>query len=280
MTTYKTHSFVPYPFCRLFNTNMSKPAIVLVPGAWHKPQHLHKVIDGLEKSGYEAHGVALASVDSEVPITSWDKDAEGVRKVIVKNLDAGKDVIVIAHSYGGFVMSEAVKGLGKKARKESQGLETGVLRLIYMCAVAPRKGETVQDKTKPATEQEANMAARQMGSMKLAEVCYDPMITIAPWKRMRRVKCGTFLTPNNFPVRNHASLQRARGSKDGQRNALQSLFGRRHRSCNCSGGIFPSRPAVGACHIHRLSRDTKYIYPLRERPRPGAVGSREDDRRR
>lgn len=149
---------------------MSKPAIVLVPGAWHKPQHLHKVIDGLEKSGYEAHAVALASVDSEVPIASWDKDAEGVREVIVKNLDAGKDVIVIAHSYGGFVMSEAVKGLGKKARKENQGLESGVLRLIYMCAVAPRKGETVQDKTKPATEQEANMAARQMGSMKIAEV--------------------------------------------------------------------------------------------------------------
>jgi pimeloyl-ACP methyl ester carboxylesterase len=148
---------------------MSKPVIVLVPGAWHRPQHLHKVIDGLEKSGYEAYGVALVSVDSKPPVTSWDKDAEAVREVIVRNLDADKDVIVIAHSYGGMVMSEAVKGLGKKAREE-QGLKAGVLRLIYMCAIAPRKGETLQDKTKPATEEEANLAQQQMQSLKIEEV--------------------------------------------------------------------------------------------------------------
>jgi len=148
---------------------MSKPVIVLVPGAWHRPQHLHKVISGLEKAGYEAHGVALVSVDSDPPVTSWDKDAEAVREVIVKNLEADKDVIVIAHSYGGMVMSEAVKGLGKKARGE-QGLKTGVLRLIYMCAIAPRKGETLQDKTKPSTEHEASLAQQQMQTMKIEEV--------------------------------------------------------------------------------------------------------------
>lgn len=149
---------------------MAKPTIILVPGAWHRPQHLYKVIDGLDKAGYESEGVALVSVDASPPTTSWDKDAQAVREVILKHLDAGKDVIVIAHSYGGFVMSEAVKGLGKKARQEGEGSKSGVLRLIYMCAIAARKGETVQDKTKPVTEEEAKLAESQMKSMSIEEV--------------------------------------------------------------------------------------------------------------
>ena len=120
---------------------MSKPVIVIVPGAWHRAKHYQHINDGLEKSGYEAIGITLPTLDSRPPNAVWDQDAETVRQLILKNLDSGKDVIVIAHSFGGVAMSEAVKGLGKKAREE-QGLKGGVVRLIYMCAMALPKGQS------------------------------------------------------------------------------------------------------------------------------------------
>jgi pimeloyl-ACP methyl ester carboxylesterase len=135
---------------------MIKPAIVIVPGAWHRPQHYHYVIDGLKKLGYEAEGVDLPSIDSSPPHSTWEKDAEEVRRVILKYLDAGKDVITVAHSFGGIAMAEAAKGLGK-ADREKQGLESSVRQLIYMCAMALPKGQSYAGQMVPATPEEEEL---------------------------------------------------------------------------------------------------------------------------
>ncbi|CAI7675410.1 unnamed protein product [Penicillium manginii] len=132
---------------------MTKPAIVIVPGSWHRPQHYHYVIDGLKKLRYEAEGVDLPSIDSSPPHSTWENDAEEVRRVISKYLDAGKDVITLAHSFGGIAMSEAVKGLGKNDR-EKKGLVSSVRQLIYMCAMALPKGQSYATQMVPATPEE------------------------------------------------------------------------------------------------------------------------------
>lgn len=157
---------------RFYATTMSKPAVVIVPGAWHRPQHYQKLIEKLHEHEYEAVGVPLASVDAKLPVPSWEKDAQAIRNEVLRKLDAGKDVITIAHSYGGIPMGEAVKGLGKKAREE-QGFKTGVTRLIYMCAVAPKEGQTFQDATNPVTEEEIQAAMRRMQAGKIEEVCWS-----------------------------------------------------------------------------------------------------------
>ena len=55
----------------------------------------------------------------------------------------GKDVVVVAHSYGGVVASEAVKEeLGKKAR-ESKGERGGVVRLVYISGFVLDQGASL-----------------------------------------------------------------------------------------------------------------------------------------
>ncbi|KAJ6160765.1 alpha/beta-hydrolase [Penicillium chermesinum] len=135
---------------------MDKPAVVIVPGAWHRPQHYQYVIDGLKNLGYETEGIDLPSVDSSPPHATWEKDAEEVRRVILKYLDTGKDVIALAHSFGGIAMSEAVKGLGKESR-EAKGLKGSVSRLIYMCAMALPKGQSYASQMVPATPEEEEL---------------------------------------------------------------------------------------------------------------------------
>lgn len=154
---------------------MAKSVIVIVPGAWHRPQHFQHLIDRLNTLNYEAVGVTLPSVDSSPPHESWDQDAQAVRKVILEYLDAGKDVIGLAHSFGGVPMSEAVKGLGQEAR-EKQGLKSGVVRLVYMCAMAMPEGQTHVAQVAPVTPEEEEIERhrqeliKEYGAMKFTEV--------------------------------------------------------------------------------------------------------------
>ncbi|KAJ5945753.1 alpha/beta-hydrolase [Penicillium verhagenii] len=140
---------------------MSKPVIVIVPGAWHRPKHYQKLINALAVIGYEAVGVTMPSVDSSPPLPTWEQDAAEVRRVIMEYLDAGRDVITIAHSFGGVAMSEAVKGLGRDARNK-QGFSAAVVRLVYMCAVMMPKDQNFFGQMVPATpEEEAAEAQRK-----------------------------------------------------------------------------------------------------------------------
>jgi triacylglycerol esterase/lipase EstA (alpha/beta hydrolase family) len=135
---------------------MTYPAIVIVPGAWHRPAHFQGLIDELAKVNYDAEAVTIPSVDSSPPLASWNEDAQAVRQVIMNKLDAGKDVVVLAHSFGGVAMSEAAKGLGKKDR-DAQGFKGGITKLVYMCAMALPEGQTHIGQLVPQTPEEEEL---------------------------------------------------------------------------------------------------------------------------
>ena len=70
-------------------------------------------------------------------------DANIVRSEIVKLVeDEGKEVVVVMHSYGGVVGSQACEGLGRVQRQQ-KGLAGGVIRLYYMCAFVLPAGQSL-----------------------------------------------------------------------------------------------------------------------------------------
>ncbi|KAE8392896.1 Alpha/beta hydrolase family-domain-containing protein [Aspergillus alliaceus] len=150
------------------------PTVVIVPGAWHCPKHYKHLINGLTKLNYEVIAVTLPSVNSNPLHTTWEQDAQAVRQVIMESINGGKDVIAIAHSFGGIPMSEGVKGLGKEVR-EKQGLKGGVVRLMYMCAMALPEGQTHVGQVQPQTPEEEELErqrqelAANYGGMKFTE---------------------------------------------------------------------------------------------------------------
>ncbi len=99
---------------------MSKPAIVLVHGFWGGAAHWAKVIVELKRLGYDdLHAV-------ENPLTSLADDAERTRKMIAQ---VKGPVVLVGHSYGGAVISEA-------------GNLPNVSALVYIAAFAPDAGES------------------------------------------------------------------------------------------------------------------------------------------
>lgn len=82
----------------MFDSTPSKPTIIFCHGAWHSVQFFDKVIALLEPLGYKCVAVPMPSVGRSKPVESLDEDIDAVRTVVLKELDAGLDVMVNAHS--------------------------------------------------------------------------------------------------------------------------------------------------------------------------------------
>ncbi len=116
-----------------------KPTILFVHGAWDNGSAWDTVCDSLSKHGYPTVAPSLPSAGSRPPVPSHLEDAKSIRhelELLVHNQK--KEVIVVGHSYGGFVAIESVKGFEKR-----QGQEGCVIHCLTMSAFVGCKGESV-----------------------------------------------------------------------------------------------------------------------------------------
>ena len=100
--------------------------VVLVHGAWHGPWCWAEVLAGLDERG-------VAAIPVDLPGPDLHADADHVRAVL-DDLDA---VVLVGHSYGGAVITDA-------------GTHPGVDRLVYITAFALDEGETILRNELPA----------------------------------------------------------------------------------------------------------------------------------
>lgn len=123
-------------------TNSNRPVFVLAPGAWHTPDCFDIIQDKLHAQGYETRAVAYPSVGAEPPNKGLYDDAALLRADIEAQVNQGRQVIVVVHSYGGLVGAEAVKGLGYKQR-QAKGESGGVTLLVYLAAFVTPVGMSI-----------------------------------------------------------------------------------------------------------------------------------------
>ncbi|KAJ9647626.1 hypothetical protein H2204_000256 [Knufia peltigerae] len=123
---------------------MTKPVLLLVPGAWHEPSCFSLLATYLVKHGYVVEGISLPSVNSSPPHPNFDGDVDAIASTIQKHADQGSDIVVFFHSYGGIPGSSACRGLLKSDR-DARGKPGGVTHLIFCAAHAVDEGVSVMD---------------------------------------------------------------------------------------------------------------------------------------
>jgi pimeloyl-ACP methyl ester carboxylesterase len=98
---------------------LSGKSVVLVHGAWSNSSAWDKVIPLLEEAG-----LTVVSVNN--PLASLEGDVANTRRVID---DQTQPVLLVGHSYGGVVITEA-------------GLDEQVKGLVYVAAFAPEPNQS------------------------------------------------------------------------------------------------------------------------------------------
>lgn len=121
---------------------MSQPTLVFSLGAWSTPAVFDGVRARLGALGFPSECPTYPSAGAEPPYKSLEDDVSTLRRVLVAFTDQGKDIIIVAHSYGGVVASSAVEGLAKSTRAE-RGKQGGVIKVVYVAAFALDKGQSL-----------------------------------------------------------------------------------------------------------------------------------------
>ncbi|CAG9939376.1 unnamed protein product [Clonostachys rosea f. rosea IK726] len=120
------------------------PVILVVPGAFGTPSGFDKLLPYLKDAGLSTHPGAYPSCNPASPSTATCLgDITSLRdNVLLPLIKQSKDVVVLAHSYGGVVGGAAAKGLDKKTRG-AQGLSGSVIGLIYVAGNITLEGESL-----------------------------------------------------------------------------------------------------------------------------------------
>ncbi|KAK9414555.1 putative catalytic protein [Seiridium unicorne] len=125
----------------------TRPTIVLVQGSFQLPDVYYRLRDALRGYGYSVNQPPLPSLNGQdkpdFASKSLTDDALSVRSEIKRLVEAGETVVLVMHSYGGLVGSEAVTEDLSFAQRRPNGLHGGFVHLFYFAAFILSKGQSV-----------------------------------------------------------------------------------------------------------------------------------------
>jgi alpha-beta hydrolase superfamily lysophospholipase len=109
----------------------TKPTILIVPGSFSPSSQYSTLITHLRTAGFPAFALQLPSAQKRMPLApaSMSDDASLIRRTVEAVLAQGKEIVVVAHSYGGTPTTQALGGLKVK-------------NIVYLSAIVPKVGQT------------------------------------------------------------------------------------------------------------------------------------------
>ncbi|KAJ2983893.1 hypothetical protein NQ176_g357 [Zarea fungicola] len=93
-----------------------KPLILFVHGAWHTKAHYADFINLLQTKGYTVIAPDLPSSLEPSPPNPTEADIKLFADTARDLADQGNEIVVVSHSYGALISTEAFTGLGLSSR--------------------------------------------------------------------------------------------------------------------------------------------------------------------
>lgn len=122
----------------------TKPTIFIVHGAWHSAAHFVPLISLFKQAGYPVICPTQPTYNCQPPTKTLYDDATFTRSILTDLIEKEqKEVIMIMHSYGGVVGTEAVTEELATEVRQAKGLKGGVVRLLYMTAFVLPLGDSL-----------------------------------------------------------------------------------------------------------------------------------------
>lgn len=118
----------------------TKPVVLFIHGAYHPPSCYTRLTQKLEAAGLEIVTPRLASLGEGVVGKTLDDDVAAVQTAAEALFAAGKEVVLVAHSYGGFVAINTVNKLSRSPK-----------HVVYISAAFKAKGATCNDSCNPSS---------------------------------------------------------------------------------------------------------------------------------
>lgn len=121
----------------------ARTTLLFIPGAYHTPSHYATLLTHLQTTLptvniIPIHLPTVGSSAAHAARTRHD-DIALIASTVTAAAENGDNIILFMHSYGGSPGTEALAGLSK-AERAKRGRPGGVVRLIYLSAIAVDTG--------------------------------------------------------------------------------------------------------------------------------------------
>lgn len=124
---------------------LEKPVVLLVHGAFQQPANYESVLGPLRERGFTIVAPTLPTTGAD-PDLDYTQDVDVIDRVLQPLLDAGREVIMLAHSFGTLPASHCIEGESVAERKEC-GFTGGIIHYINVCGFSyPEKGKNIMGK--------------------------------------------------------------------------------------------------------------------------------------
>lgn len=125
-----------------------KPVIVIVHGAFQGPRQYQPLGEALSERGFtvvQPENPSTNTNPTAVEGKSPYDDAKNIQSMMEPHLAAGREIVVICHSYGGVPGTLALEGY-QTTDRQAKGLSGGVKRIVYFTSFAlPKPNMSVID---------------------------------------------------------------------------------------------------------------------------------------
>ncbi|KAL9071174.1 MAG: hypothetical protein Q9161_004351 [Pseudevernia consocians] len=116
-----------------------KATVVWVPGLLHTRAHFSPVMKALADVGIPSISIDMPNYGPSAPSALPYDDLKAIRSACSDLVNEGKEVILVAHSYTGVPVCQAVGGMQRSLRK-SEGKDGGIIRAIFVAAFLVPEG--------------------------------------------------------------------------------------------------------------------------------------------
>lgn len=122
------------------------PTLVFIPGAWHKPTCYDKIAEVLEKKHQLKCVLVTLPSTTGNPEASFKNDLDAARDAISKEIAQERNVVLVAHSYGGIVANSSIKGFAQTRGDAAESANSAcIVGLILIASGFTMTGMTFMD---------------------------------------------------------------------------------------------------------------------------------------
>ncbi|KAI1802572.1 alpha/beta-hydrolase [Daldinia bambusicola] len=147
--------------------SISDIAVIICHGSYHTPAPYMPLVEALKDHGIEAFCPQLPTsdlaklnvgdvnspdFDREPPKEGYpqgEEDAEVILDILRRLVGRGKRIVLIGHSAGGWVATEAARPEFQARSRKEKGLSGGILGILYMGAFVIPVGESIHSFFQP-----------------------------------------------------------------------------------------------------------------------------------
>jgi pimeloyl-ACP methyl ester carboxylesterase len=124
----------------------SKKAALVIAGGWHVPEHYAKITTRFENNSVRVNCPRLPTNNNACPPDRFvEDDVAFLRNIIASEVAAVTKLTVVAHSYGGYLMTAicAEFALNRSPAisvdTNSDKIQGGVVNIVYMAGFIPSR---------------------------------------------------------------------------------------------------------------------------------------------